>query len=355
MSPAAGHGGTALTLADTPSAAARDVERAAADVGELGTQVEATIEWAVRLSSRIPLPGQGRTADRWSALATAGALDVGAARILEPHLDALAILDEARTAGALASDDEHDLDTDGRSSWGVFAAEGAARVDAHQDAAGHWRLRGTKPWCSLAAQLSHALITAWVGPQARRLFAVSLRDPSVRPHSGPWVARGLRAIVSAAVDFDGTPAIPVGETDWYLNRPGFRWGGMGVAAVWWGGTSPIVDALTEAAERPDADQIAQLLCGEADAEQWAAKVVLADAARRVDAPPTSDARALAERVRAVAARAAERVLTLADHGLGPGPLTTNEDHARRVADLRIYLRQHHAERDLARLGRSGVT
>ena len=38
------------------------------------------------------------------------------------------------------------------------------------------------------------------------------------------------------------------------------------------------------------------------------------------------------------------------HALGPAPLTGDEDHARRVADLTVYLRQHHAERDLARQG-----
>jgi len=35
---------------------------------------------------------------------------------------------------------------------------------------------------------------------------------------------------------------------------------------------------------------------------------------------------------------------------GPGPLATDEDHARRVADLELYLRQWHAERDQAALG-----
>ena len=38
-----------------------------------------------------------------------------------------------------------------------------------------------------------------------------------------------------------------------------------------------------------------------------------------------------------------------------GLLTVDEAHARRVADLRVYLRQHHAERDLARLGRLVAT
>lgn len=36
--------------------------------------------------------------------------------------------------------------------------------------------------------------------------------------------------------------------------------------------------------------------------------------------------------------------------LGAGPLSHDEEHGRRVADLTVYLRQHHAERDLAALG-----
>ena len=36
--------------------------------------------------------------------------------------------------------------------------------------------------------------------------------------------------------------------------------------------------------------------------------------------------------------------------LGAGPLGHDEAHGRRVADLTVYLRQHHAERDLAQLG-----
>ena len=36
--------------------------------------------------------------------------------------------------------------------------------------------------------------------------------------------------------------------------------------------------------------------------------------------------------------------------LGAGPLCHDEAHSRAVADLTVYLRQHHAERDLAQLG-----
>jgi hypothetical protein len=47
---------------------------------------------------------------------------------------------------------------------------------------------------------------------------------------------------------------------------------------------------------------------------------------------------------------AERTIGHVGHALGPAPLGFDEDHARRVADLELYVRQHHAERDLARLG-----
>ena len=55
-------------------------------------------------------------------------------------------------------------------------------------------------------------------------------------------------------------------------------------------------------------------------------------------------------MRQVVAAAAEQVLGHAAHGLGPGPLAGDEDHARRVADLELYVRQWHAERDQAALG-----
>ncbi len=49
------------------------------------------------------------------------------------------------------------------------------------------------------------------------------------------------------------------------------------------------------------------------------------------------------------ADAAETVLREVGHALGPAPLAFDEEYARRVADLTLYVRQHHAERDLAAL------
>jgi hypothetical protein len=55
-------------------------------------------------------------------------------------------------------------------------------------------------------------------------------------------------------------------------------------------------------------------------------------------------------VRALTEAVAADVLTRTGRALGAGPLGHDEAHSRAVADLTVYLRQHHAERDLARLG-----
>ena len=57
-----------------------------------GTDPGATLAWCVDVGKRAPQAGEGRTRELWDLLAAVAALDVSAARMLEPHLDALAIL-----------------------------------------------------------------------------------------------------------------------------------------------------------------------------------------------------------------------------------------------------------------------
>lgn len=325
----------------------------------------ATVPDALRAAVAWPgdlRPGAGSTAALWELLATLGAHDLAVARAVEPHLDARAILDQAGRTG--------DLDAAG-STWGVYAAEGpgpalTATADGAHDGDGGWLLDGTKPWCSLAGDLDAALVTARLSDDdARRgLFAVDLRAPEIRPVDAPWSARGLAEIPSTPVRFDRARATLVAEGAWYLDRPGFWWGAIGVAACWFGGAVGVARRLhAHAAARPD-DRLLAMHLGAVDERLAAARVVLADAAARVDAsgaatrggvdPEPEDARAagrvLAKRVRATVARTCEDVLRLAGHALGPGPLTQEPAHAKRVADLEVYVRQQHAERDDASLG-----
>ncbi|MDN3495334.1 hypothetical protein QL996_05295 [Planococcus sp. APC 4015] len=342
MTPASLHPGSA-------SSVARAADDAASGVPGFGVDVAATLAWCREVGATAVL-GEVSHDVQWEVLATTAARDVTAARMLEPHLDALNILAEAE-AEAETEPRPSPLDRIGvsaESTWGVFAAEGAGvRVDA-REVDGEWMLSGTKPWCSLAANLTHALVTAHV-EGGRRLFAVALRSPGVKPHDGPWHARGLADVVSAPVDFDDASAVPVGATGWYLRRPGFAAGGIGVAACWWGAATGLMPALTRAAARDGADQLSRMHLGRADAALWAARAALSEAAATATAGQTTGL--LAARVRTIVADAAELVLREADHALGPLPLVADDAHARRVADLHLYLRQHHGERDSARIGR----
>lgn len=287
--------------------------------------------------------------DYLGTLATLGSVDLTTARAVEPHLDALAILAQAGDVDLGA------VGADGASTWGVYAAAAPGRrVEATPSSGsevGPWTLTGEQPWCSLADRLSHALVVAHA-EQGRRLFAIPLRHPGVTASGDPWVGRGLVAVTSGGIRLQETPAVPVGPTGWYLSRPGFAWGGIGVAAVWFGAAAALRETLRAAAGRRTPDQIALLHLGRADLALHAAELALRDAADRIDAGAATgaDGVVLAARVRALAADAAERLLEIVGHALGPGPLVGDETHARRVADLTVYVRQHHAERDIARLG-----
>ncbi len=318
------------------AAAARGSTRAALGLaGDVGT-------WA-------PLPGEGRTRQLWELLATLAAVDLTLARTVEPHLDALAILHQSRARGL------ERVGAGSDSVWGVYAAEGAgARLDAVPQAGG-WVVTGRKPWCSLAGDLSHALVTAHLpGDRGRQAFAVALRGPGVTPVGAPWAARGLADVPSGPLDLDRAPAVPVGGPGWYLTRPGFAWGGIGVAACWYGGAVAVGRRMLRQAGERELDQVGHMHLGAVDAALHAARLALGDAARAVDGGRAEGAAGAtaALRARHVVARSAEDVLRRAAHALGPAPLALEEEHAARVADLDLYLRQEHAERDEAALGRA---
>ena len=144
-------------------------------------------------------------------------------------------------------------------------------------------LTGTKPWCSLADRLSHALITAHTGDGTRRLFAISLRGATVRAtaDAGGWpgVWSTCRPGRSTSTD---CAAVPVGPDGWYLRRPGFAWGGIGVAACWYGGAVGIARTLRDAMSSKPPDQIATMHLGAVDAALTAARAVLGAAAAQID-------------------------------------------------------------------------
>lgn len=321
------------------------LEAAESGVGD----VPALLALARDVGETAPKPGSGRTAFLWETLASVTAVDVAAGRILEPHLDAAAILAQA-AAGAAGS-----VPFDG--TWGVFAAEAPGLTLDAKDAGGAVVLQGSKPWCSIAAQLDHAVLTAHVEGGGRAAFAVDLHAAGVSFAEPHWRSRGLREIPSGTVHFDAVPAVPLGGTGWYYQRPGFAWGGMGVAACWLGGAVAVArsyaDALKTAADGGrEPDQLALAHLGEIDRTLAGLLHYLARTAARIDAGELSGPGAWSEalRVRGSVAAAVDRIQALVGQNLGPGPLAFDERYAKRMADLSLYVRQHHAMRDDAQLG-----
>ena len=155
------------------------------------------------------------------------------------------------------------------------------------------------------------------------------------------------------VRFDSVPAMPIGGPGRYVNRPGFAHGGAGVAACWYGGARAVGRTLLAAAAERDIGPHALAHLGAVDIALRTAKTGLDQAADEIDADPDDRAdrgRLRALRVRAQVEAVATEVMHRVGRALGAGPLCRDEAHSRRVADLTVYLRQHHAERDLAALG-----
>lgn len=287
----------------------------------------------------LPVPGSGRTWERWLAFADLAGEDLSLARLGEGHADAVAILAEvAGTAPAAGQ------------LWGVWAANPPGPAVTAARTGSGWRLRGTKQYCSGARTCTDALVTA-AADDGMRLFAVSTQQLEPRP--GTWPAVGMAASDTLDVGFPDVPAEPVGGPGAYLDRPGFSHGGVGVAACWYGGARAVGRTLLAAAGKRDVGPHALAHLGAVDIALSTARAALYRAADEIDADPADTwkggpRRALA--VRALVESVATDVLGRVGRALGAGPLCHDETHARMVADLTVYLRQHHAERDLAALG-----
>lgn len=296
----------------------------------------------------LPLPGDGATLQRFTALAEVCARDLSLGRLLEGHADALAVLAECGKAPPSSA------------VMGVWAAHGrgahlTATPKARTGRSRGWLLQGRKPWASGAGTVTHALVTA-AAPDGDRLFEVPVAGEGVSIVPGTWPAVGMAMSDSADVEFDLVvePDREVGPPGWYVNRPGFWFGSVGVAACWLGGALGLVRALRDDMTHRCADphQLAHLGAASACVASMARDI--AWAAGRIDAAPVDpgrEIRPVALEVRHLVEDGCLAVLTHVGHAGGADPLCHDPAQSRRLADLAVYIRQHHAGRDDEQLGR----
>ncbi|MFI8717374.1 acyl-CoA dehydrogenase family protein [Stenotrophomonas sp. NPDC077464] len=285
----------------------------------------------------LPLPGRGHTLERWRALAAIAGRDLCVAKVMEAHYDAQAILADldqrALGDGTLAA---------------VWAAEGPQATLCYDEETG--TVSGAKPWCSGAGLVDVALVTARCG-DGSRLVCLRTDAPGVLLQPQSWHATGMRGIPSGMVQFDQVQAAPVGAPGAYLSRPGFWHGGAGIAACWYGAAVALASPLQRSARVEDDAQAAALL-GQVDMALQSSAAVLRELAAWIDAMPAQPHRFDVIRARSVVERTCTQVLDAVGRALGPAPMCLDPGHAQRWADLTVFIRQSHADRDWADLGRA---
>jgi alkylation response protein AidB-like acyl-CoA dehydrogenase len=288
------------------------------------------------IAEPLPLPGGGHTAERHQRLFEVGREDLSLARLVEAHWDALAILAEAgREAepGAL---------------YGVWAAEAPDKVLRIDDLS----ITGKKPFCSGAGMVDRALVTV-KEPEAR-LIDVDLRAHAsrVRFDDSAWKSSAFAETKTSLATFESVPVKPteiVGETGYYLQRPGFWHGACGPAACWAGGAAGLLHWALEQ-KRNDPHTLAHL--GAMKATVWSMQAVLRTAGDEIDAAwnevDAAQMRALS--VRHFIEQGCSDLMRRLTRAYGPHPLAMDEMIGRRYQELDLYVRQSHAERDLEALG-----
>lgn len=288
-----------------------------------------------RCDQPLPLPAQGNTPERHRHLFDIALEDLSLAKLAEAHWDALAILAEAgRTPkpGAL---------------YAVWASE----IPDQPLQLTNNRLSGTKAFCTGYGLVDRALVTLGTGDG--RLLDIDLSPNAVHTDASQWQTEAFRNTNTGAVSFRnlqvGTDAV-VGNTGFYLNRPGFWHGACGPAACWAGGAAGLL-AFADNSKRSDPHTQAHRAAMHCNV--WAMRSILDTAGREIDAAPhdACAAQARALKVRHLIEQLATDTLRRFARAYGPFPLAMNPDTAHRYHELDIFLRQSHGERDLEALAR----
>ena len=277
-----------------------------------------------------------------------GVTDIPLGRLVEGHVDALRILGQAGVEPRRGA------------RYGVWASRSAGTGVAAVVEGADLRLNGTIRFASGAGILDRALVPVWLDPETHLLVDLAVDGlPVDRSH---WHTSAMRVshshtvnVADLVVDTDAV----IGEPGFYLDRPGFLPGGVGVAAVWAGGLSRVLDVAVAmlAGRRVTEAQDARL--GRARLQLIAALTAVraaGDSPRRAvvrGAPQPTTATVIADVVtesRAVVAHAVMAALAEVRLLAGPAGLAFDTDLGHALDDLGLYAAQLNVDAEATRVG-----
>jgi len=317
-------------------------------------------ELAAGLADARGIPLGGRR-DEHHRLLAAGAQDLAWGRLYEGHVNALQLIarlgDEAQRMRA-ADDVAH-----GRlfGVWNTQAADGVRIGAADADGV---TLSGRKTFCSGAGRVMRALITAAWPDGSAQLAVVPMDRVDVVIDESFWRPYGMEDSESYAVDFSGVRlrrSDLIGAPGEYERPPWFVAGASRFVAVQTGAVEQLAADFAAFVRRrryhDDPIQLTRLgectvaartaaLWVDACADGWATFDEHPHAANEAALLATVDA------ARSAVERAALDVAERVERGVGARGLLETEPFARRLRDLRMYLRQPAIDATLLRVARA---
>lgn len=231
--------------------------------------------------------------------------------------------------------------------WASRSQQTGLRAESGPDGL---RVEGTLRFASGAGVLDRALIPVWLPDGRHLLLDLDVTDLPVDPTV--WRTGAMQASRTyelTVADLRVGQESVVGEPDFYLGRPGFFPGGVGVAACWAGGAARVLDLLR--ARHPHPTLVQQLRLGRMRTELIAAVAAARSAADVLDwQDPSTDLQQVATEARAVTAEAIRRLLAEARLVTGPAGLALDDGISHAVPDLELYVLQQNSDGDAALLG-----
>jgi alkylation response protein AidB-like acyl-CoA dehydrogenase len=303
----------------------------------------------------LGLTDSDRQSDLCAVLRLIGAGDLSTARLIEGHVNAIALVCRY---GAAAQQAELASDVRNGALAAVWGADDAAGLKIACDGQLH-RLQGRKILASGAGFVSRPIVTAKIGDD--QLMCLLRIAPDHPVDLSGWTAQGMRSTATGAIDLTGIAIGPderIGVAGDFMRQPYFSGGAWRFCAAHLGAMERLVELFRHhlvsrgRAEDPyQLQRVAVCVAAARTARFW-----VEEAARRFgsDSDPEKMV-AFANMTRMVTERSALDIMEAVQRGVGLLAFIRPDPIERICRDLSTYLRQPVPDLAMSNAARAWLT